>query len=392
MKFVLGEEDREMIISEQNIGECIKIAKFLWDLPEDVLKQLNADNPPKSSNNNDKEEQHHDKNVSFNSEISINNNTTFINKENGGEKEEIEEEYEDEIEIKLGLYDSLSRKQQQDFKELKTIYLKRDIILRDSLGDIEKFNINYEPNFAIEFENIIQKLKSSFLLKEIFYSFRSEKWRDELYNFNQNDILFGLSKYLKMEKIKNMLAIERTKIMEAVRLRKLKQNQKEEINDMYTGNLLIDDRNKVVINDTERYMEESEEKDIGISNDLSSSSSSSENSKVKEEIADKDSNIDINYRQFKDKFIMALTELEKDKRNEDLYEFLNFDENYLYSLYINVFKNNPDYKFILQNPLLILNYIFIEINKVPEIEIKKSELELPKINISKDEEKKSEEK
>ena len=44
---------------------------------------------------------------------------------------------------------------------------------------------------------------------------------------------------------------------------------------------------------------------------------------------------------------------------------------YLYSLYINVFKNNPDYKFILQNPLLILNYIFIEIKKVPEIEIKK---------------------
>ena len=32
---------------------------------------------------------------------------------------------------------------------------------------------------------------------------------------------------------------------------------------------------------------------------------------------------------------MALTELEKDKRNEDLYDFLNFDENYLYSLYIN---------------------------------------------------------
>ena len=61
---------------------------------------------------------------------------------------------------------------------------------------------------------------------------------------------------------------------------------------------------------------------------------------------------------------MALTKLEKDKRNEDLYDFLNFDENYLYSLYINVFKNNPDYKFILQNPLLILNYIFIEINKV----------------------------
>ena len=66
---------------------------------------------------------------------------------------------EEDIEIKTSLYDSLlSRKQQQDFKELKTIYLKRDIILRDSLGDIEKFNINYEPIFAVEFEKIIEKL------------------------------------------------------------------------------------------------------------------------------------------------------------------------------------------------------------------------------------------
>ena len=396
MKFVLGEEDKEMVISEQNIDQVIKVAKFIWDLPDDVLRQLNIDNPPKAlnANNNKEETQHHDKNTSFNQDSSVSITNASLNyKDNNNEKEDMEEDYEEDIEIKTTLYDTLlSRKQKQDFKELKAMYLKRDIILRDSLGDIEKFNINYDPIFAIEFEKIVEKLKSSFLLKEIFYCFQNEKWRDELYNYNQNNIIFGLSKYLKMEKIKNMLAIERTKIMEAVRLRKLKQNQKEEINDMYTGNLLIDDRNKVVINDTERYMEESEEKDIGISNDLSSSSSSSENSKVKEEIADKDSNIDINYRQFKDKFIMALSELEKDKRNEDLYEFLNFDENYLYSLYINVFKNNPDYKFILQNPLLILNYIFIEINKVPEIEIKKSELELPKINISKDEEKKSEEK
>ena len=35
----------------------------------------------------------------------------------------------------------------------------------------------------------------------------------------------------------------------------------------------------------------------------------------------------------------------------------------IYIAYI-LIKNNPDYKFILQNPLLILNYIFIEINKV----------------------------
>ena len=82
----------------------------------------------------------------------------------------------------------------------------------------------------------------------------------------------------------------------------------------------------------------------------------------------------MNYQNFKEKFITALKEIEKDKRNEDLYEFLNFDEDYLYNLYINVYKNNPDYEFIFQNPLLILNYIFIEINKGTDKEVKKSYL------------------
>ena len=374
MKFVLGEEDKEMVISEQNINQFIKVAKFIWNLSDDVLKQLNADNPPKMLNNNAKDDQPHDKNVSFNSDISMNNTSTFMMKENFIEKEEYEEDYEDDIEIKTSLYDTLlSRKQQQDFKELKAIYLKRDIILRDSLGDIEKFNINYEPIFSLEFEKIIEKLKSSFLLKEIFYSFQNEKWRDELYNYNQNNILYGLSKYLKMEKIKNMLAIEKTKILEAIKQKKLllKQKKNQENIEFNTNNLLIDNKNKVIINDSDRYDEEYENQEIEISNDISSKSSSSEsNEKEKNEVE-----VNINYRQFKSKFISALNELEKDKKNKDLYEFLNFDEDYLYNLYINVFKNNPDYKFIFQNPLLILNYIFIEINKTPEIKIQKSDLE-----------------
>ena len=396
MKFVLGEEDKEMVISEQNIDQCIKVAKFIWDLPEDVLKQLNADNPPKSlSNENNKEDLHHDKNVSFNSDISISNTTTFMYKENGAEKDDVEEDYEEDIEIKTSLYDGLlSRKQQQDFKELKTIYLKRDIILRDSLGDIEKFNINYEPIFAVEFEKIIEKLKSSFLLKEIFYSFQNEKWRDELYNYNQNNILFGLSKYLKMEKIKNMLAIEKTKILEAMKQKKLKlklkQNPDLKESDLnITNNLLVDDKNHVTINDSDGYMDESGDREIEISNEISSGSISS-SSKDKEESEQEGVN-KIHYKQFKENFIAALTELEKDKRNQDLYDFLNFDEDYLYNLYINVFKNNPDYKFILQNPLLILNYIFIEINKKPEIEINKSEIE-SESKSSKEEEKQNEQK
>jgi hypothetical protein len=90
----------------------------------------------------------------------------------------------------------------------------------------------------------------------------------------------------------------------------------------------------------------------------------------------------MNYQNFKEKFITALKEIEKDKKNEDLYEFLNFDEDYLYNLYINVYKNNPDYEFIFQNPLLILNYIFIEINKATDKEVKKSYIDHG-LNISK---------
>ena len=385
LKFVLGEDDKELVISEQNLNQFIKVVEFIWNLPDNVLKQLNIDNPPKAPSNS-REEHQHDRNLSFNSDVSM--TSTFINKENGIEKDDLVEEYEEDIEVKTSLYDSLlSRKQQQDFKELKTIYLKRDIVLRDSLGDIEKFNINYEPIYAKEFQKIIEKLKSNFLLKEIFYCFQNEKWRDELYNYNQNNILFGLSKYLKLEKIQNMIAIEKTKIMEVMKLEKLK---KKNIEDLDT-NLKMDtikslDYNKNIYKDflaNDGIIEE--EKEIEIPFESLNSSSSMELSQ-KEKNVEKEANMD--YQRFKEKFIAALKELEKDKKNEDLFEFLNFDEDYLYNLYINVYKNNPDYEFIFENPYLILNYIFIEINKSTDKDKKKSYLDQA-LNISKIKEEKN---
>ena len=210
LKFVLGEEDKELVISEQNLGQFIKVVEFVWKLSDTVLNQLNIDNPPKAVPTNNREEFHHERNLSFNSDVS--QTSTFIYKENINERDEFWTEYEEDIEVKTSLYDTLlSRQQQQEFKELKTIYLKRDIILRDPLGSIEKFNINFDPIYADEFQKIIEKLKIDFLLKEIFYCFQNEKWRDELYNYNQNNILFGLSKYLKLVKTQYMMAIERSK-------------------------------------------------------------------------------------------------------------------------------------------------------------------------------------
>ena len=378
LKFVLGEDDKELVISEQNLNQFIKVVEFIWNLPDNVLKQLNADNPPKAPTNS-REDHQHDRNLSFNSDVSM--TSTFINKENGIEKDDLVEEYEEDIEVKTTLYDSLlSRKQQQDFKELKTIYLKRDIILRDSLGDIEKFNINYEPIYAKEFQKIIEKLKSNFLLKEIFYCFQNEKWRDELYNYNQNNILFGLSKYLKLEKIQNMMAIEKTKIIEIMKMEKLK---KKNLGDLDT-NLKIDtiksDYNKNVNKDflaNDGIIEEENEVEIPFG---SLNSNSFVVSDKKDKNVENEANID--YQKFKEKFITALKELEKDKKNEDFYEFLNFDEDYLYNLYINVFKDNPDHEFIFENPLLILNYIFIDINKTTDKEKKKSYIDQA-LNISK---------
>ena len=381
LKFVLGEDDKELVISEQNIDQFIKVVQFIWDLPDHVLKQLNIDNPPKAPSDT-RDDHHGDRNLSFNSDVSM--TSTFIYRDNYNEKEESEQEYEEDIEVKTTLYDTLlSRKQKQDFKELKTIYLKRDIILRDSLGEIEKFNINYDPIYAVEFQKIIEKLKSNFLLKEIFYCFQNEKWRDELYNYNQNNILFGLSKYLKLEKIQNMMAIEKTKIMEMIKQEKLKQ--KNYMNNIGRANTFRIDFNKNMNNNfvINNGILEENESEIEIPYDNLDSNSSLINEKENEnKNIEKETNM--NYQKFKEKFITALKEIEKDKRNEDLYEFLNFDEDYLYNLYINVYKNNPDYEFIFQNPLLILNYIFIEINKSTDKEAKKiyndQSLSISKIN------------
>jgi len=237
IKFILGEEDKELVISEQNLVQFIKVVEFIWKLDERSLKQLNADNPPKAPSSI-KEEIHHEKNFSFNSEIS--QVSSFILKDNLNEKNNMIEEYEEDIEVKVNLYDSFSRQQQLEFKDLKTIYLKRDIVLRDSLGNIEKFNINFDPIFADEFQKIIEKLKVNFLLKDIFYCFQNEKWRDELYNYNQNNILFGLSKYLKLEKIQNMMAIEKSKNIEN---RRKELQELKETNNLYEIDIIDEEEN-----------------------------------------------------------------------------------------------------------------------------------------------------
>ena len=352
IKFILGEEDKELVISEQNLVQFVKVVEFIWKLDEPSLKQLNTDNPPKVPSLI-KEEIHHDRSFSGNPDFS--QVSSFIYKDNSNEKNIIDE-YEEDIEVKVNLYDSFSRQQQQQFKELKTIYLKRDIILRDSLGYIEKFNINYEPIFADEFLKIIEKLKVNFLLKDIFYCFQNEKWRDELYNYNQNNILFGLSKYLKLEKIQNMMAIEKSKNLEKKRKEKLELNA---VNNLYDLDSFDDELNNFISTEDNWLLSQKDKEDnkYDFNKELSNLG---ENNKNK--LNNKKDNM--SFQKFKHKFKKALKQHEKNNKIVDLLDFImDPNENYLYNLYENVYKNNPDKNFIFQNPTLVLNYIFIDINK-----------------------------
>ena len=93
----------------------------------------------------------------------------------------------------------------------------------------------------LNFKNVVEKLKSNFLLKEIFYCFQNEKWRDELYNFRPNNILFCLSKYLTLEKIKNIITIEKSKCLD-----KIKKEQNDMNNNKQYGYLLVYDSLKKI--------------------------------------------------------------------------------------------------------------------------------------------------
>ena len=353
INFVECGDDKELIVIEQHVTEFLKVVEYVWSLSDDILQTLQKDNPPKITSNN-KEEVNHEKNISFTMEQS--QMSTFIVKDAGIEKEESQEEYDEDIEVKPALFDSLTRQQQKDFKELKTAFLKRDIILRDSLGEIEKFNINYDPLYSKQFQKIIEKLKNNFLLKEIFYCFQNEKWRDDLYNYNPNNILFGLSKYLKLEKIKNVIAIEKSKCMDIINKEKedlLKDQMYLTRQSILKTDLLskINTENNIYPSSSKQYVASSGNL-INITLNNNNVNNISLFSRYKNE--------EMNYIQFKKKFFEALKENEKNK--SDSYKFINLKDDYLVSLYKNVYLNNPDHDFIFQNPSLILNYIFIDIS------------------------------
>ena len=229
--------------------------------------------------------------------------------------------------------------------------------MRDSLGSIEKFNINYDPEFSPQFKNIIEKLKSNFLLKEIFFCFQNEKWRDDLYNYSSNNVLFGLSKYLKLEKIKNVIAVEKSKCLDKIKKEK-KLLLKE---DRFIKEQLLIETNLL--------------KKINLENGIYPNMSNSDSSGNSLQLNNNDNNSllfsrykseEMPFLQFKEKFFNSLKENYKYETEDDL-KYLDLQDDYLLTLYNKVYLNNPDHDFIFQHPSLILNYIYIDISNTNEI-------------------------
>ena len=338
IKFVLGESEKELIIFEQNFDQFMKVVKFVFTLSEDTLSELHNDNPSRTSTTLNRDDFHHERAFQLNYEGGVSNTSSFIAREQLLEKEENIKEYDEDIEIKFKLYDSLTKQQQDEFKNLNTALLKRDVILRDPLGAIEPLNINYHPIYTEELKEIIDKLKSNCLSKEIFYSFVNDKWRDDMYNCSTNNCLFGLAKYMSLENIKNMLIVERSKLLdefkrEAQGVRCKQQQQKG---------------NTVYVKDVAVCSVDDDGKCSGSDDDGGSSAE-----RPRQEV--------FTYEMFKTKFVEEL--LMKENESKELLSYLNLNEDYLMELYVNVFKNNPHRDFILQHPLLILNYIFTEVNE-----------------------------
>lgn len=299
ISYMLGDLGKEVVVFEKDFEDVMNVVKFIYTLNTNMLTELHNDNPSHNAITCIKE---------FNN--SYDTATTAFTREHIVEREDNIKEYDEDIEIKHKLYDTFTKQQKDEFNKLNTELLKRNVILRDPLGAIELLNINYHPIYTEELKDIINNIKSNCISKEIVYSFKNDKWRYDMFNCSGDSCLFALAKYMNLENIKNMIKVERSKLL----MRYKRKNCKSEMMCNKKG-----------------------DKDLN-----------------------EESNV-ISYDVFKMKFIDELVMKEDD--NVELLKYLDVNEDYLMELYENVFKKNTHKEFILQNPMLILNYIFTAVNE-----------------------------
>ena len=243
--YVLDKED--LVTKNKNFNiidtyseDYFRAIEFLYSLNKDFLAILENDNKTKknflllkeelnqhnSNANNNKNTNAHsansflDENSSINynkkhsQENADNNNKNIKGEKNATKEKEKKLEYDNEIEIKEGLYDKLSKNEKLTLISINSKFFNRKYLLRDYYGSINKKNINYHPIYTKEFKNIILSSKHQFFVKIL-----TRANSPELTNYffpTTNNNLEGLSKYLQQEEIQNMYKVEKAKLLSII--------------------------------------------------------------------------------------------------------------------------------------------------------------------------------
>ena len=215
----------------------IKALEFLYKLSDKEYEILNIDNGAMQKDESKEDNLNQKERSSFMSrDSSLSYSRSIINKEKiHFNLKEDNENFFDEIEVKIGLYEQLSDLQQKELKSIQNNILRRSILLRDPKGKIDKFNLNYHPKYTFDFYELFRKMSETIFLNQLEKFGVSEQYEAKIFENNNDGLIHTLRRYLNLEKIQNILYMEKVKLIE-----KYKQNiifiQKNERRETVTKN------------------------------------------------------------------------------------------------------------------------------------------------------------
>ena len=211
----------------------IKALEFLYKLKDEEYDILNNDNGSiqkeevKDENSNNIKER-----SSFMSNLSsLSYSRSIINKEKVTFNIKFDNDnFFDEIEVKMGLYDKLTDLQQKELKSIQNNIFRRSILLRDPKGKIDKFNLNYHPKYTFDFYELFTKMSETIFLNQLEKFGAGEQHEAKIFEHKNDGLIHCLRRYLNLEKIQNILYMEKVKLMEKYKnnIILIKKNERRE--------------------------------------------------------------------------------------------------------------------------------------------------------------------
>ena len=235
--YIINGNDVSKLIKDLTSDTFLTVMDFLYSMSKEELHQLSEDNKIEKKSdqkydniNQDKKGHAKDLNTSLNnpnektdliSHFSNDNNESNLNKSVLYQDERVQiaenmqiPNYVEEIEFKKVFLNNLSKEQRETFQLLNSSQFKRSVILRDPSGPIDHFNLNYHPEHAKKFQNIIENIRSNYLLREVSKHHHLDIKAFKL--LKDDNILEALSKYMKLKEINTLIETEKFKGLSSI--------------------------------------------------------------------------------------------------------------------------------------------------------------------------------